>query len=75
MEAPLLVDAGGPEGEAVREMTARSQFIIVTHNPEIQRYFARTIVLRDGYEFEGRKYKSLSAIARAITGTRWNSTP
>jgi hypothetical protein len=29
-------------------------------------------VLRDGFELEGRKYKSLSAIARAITGTRWN---
>lgn len=30
------------------------------------------IVLRDGFEFEGRKYKSLSAIARTIAGTRWN---
>ena len=29
-------------------------------------------ILRDGFEFEGRRYKSLSAIARAITGTRWN---
>jgi hypothetical protein len=29
-------------------------------------------VLRDGYEFEGRPYQSLSAVARAITGTRWN---
>lgn len=29
-------------------------------------------VLRDGFEYDGRKYKSLSAIARAITGTRWN---
>jgi Protein of unknown function (DUF2924) len=29
-------------------------------------------VLRDGFEYEGRRYKSLSAIARAITGTRWN---
>jgi len=29
-------------------------------------------VLRDGYEWEGRPYQSLSAIARAITGTRWN---
>lgn len=28
--------------------------------------------LVDGFEFEGRRYKSLSAIARAITGTRWN---
>lgn len=29
-------------------------------------------VLQDGYEWQGRSYKSLSAIARAITGTRWN---
>ena len=26
----------------------------------------------DGYEYRGAPYKSLSAIARAITGTRWN---
>ena len=26
----------------------------------------------DGYEWQGRPYRSLSAIARAITGTRWN---
>ena len=29
-------------------------------------------VLSDGYEWQGRPYKSLSAAARAITGTRWN---
>ena len=29
-------------------------------------------VLDDGFEYQGRRYKSLSAIARAITGTRWN---
>ncbi|PAP95436.1 DUF2924 domain-containing protein [Mesorhizobium wenxiniae] len=29
-------------------------------------------VLADSYEYDGRPYKSLSAIARAITGTRWN---
>jgi hypothetical protein len=29
-------------------------------------------VLRDGFEHEGRCFKSLSAIARAITGTQWN---
>jgi hypothetical protein len=29
-------------------------------------------VLRDGFEWQGRTYKSLSAIARAIAGTRWN---
>jgi hypothetical protein len=29
-------------------------------------------VLEDGYEFDGRPYRSLSAIARAITNVRWN---
>jgi hypothetical protein len=29
-------------------------------------------LLADGYEWQGRPYRSLSAIARAITGTRWN---
>ena len=29
-------------------------------------------VLRDGYDWEGRKYRSLSAVAKAITGTNWN---
>ena len=29
-------------------------------------------VLAEGYEWQGRPYRSLSAIARAITGTRWN---
>ena len=29
-------------------------------------------VTREGFEYQGRPYQSLSAIARAITGTRWN---
>jgi len=29
-------------------------------------------VLSDGFEFESRRYRSLSAIAREVTGTRWN---
>jgi hypothetical protein len=29
-------------------------------------------VLADGFEYEARPYRSLSAIARHITGTRWN---
>jgi hypothetical protein len=29
-------------------------------------------VRTDDFEFEGRPYRSLSAIARHITGTRWN---
>ena len=29
-------------------------------------------VLKKGFEFESRHYRSLSAIAREVTGTRWN---
>ena len=29
-------------------------------------------VLREGFDWDGRRFKSLSAVARAITGTRWN---
>jgi hypothetical protein len=38
-------------------------------------YRDRTVevkILTDGYEYEGRRYASLSAVARAATGTRWN---
>jgi hypothetical protein len=30
------------------------------------------MVLENGFEWDGRRYGSLSAIARAITGTNWN---
>ena len=29
-------------------------------------------VLEDGFEYEGRRYSSLSPIAREVTGSRWN---
>jgi len=29
-------------------------------------------VMTDGYEWQGRPYKSLSSVARGITGTRWS---
>jgi hypothetical protein len=29
-------------------------------------------ILTSGFEFEGRVYRSLSAIAREVTGTKWN---
>lgn len=32
----------------------------------------RVQVLEKGVEFEGRTYRSLSAVAREVTGTRWN---
>lgn len=38
-------------------------------------YKGRTLavtVLEDGFEFDGRKYPSLTAIAKAVTGSHWN---
>ncbi len=32
----------------------------------------RVLVLDDGFEWDGRHYRSLSAVARAVTGQRWN---
>ena len=32
----------------------------------------RVMVLEDGFEYQSCKYKSLSEIARLITGTRWS---
>lgn len=32
----------------------------------------RVMALEDGFAFEGKTWKSLSMIAREITGTRWN---
>lgn len=29
-------------------------------------------ILESGFEFEGRRYRSLSAIAKAVTGAHWN---
>jgi len=29
-------------------------------------------VLEDGFQYQDRFYKSLSAIARQVTGTHWN---
>ena len=40
-----------------------------------RRYHGTTIavtVLDDGFDYEGRRYPSLTAVAKAVTGTHWN---
>ena len=39
---------------------------------EWQGVMQEVTALAEGYEWCGRRFKSLSAVARAITGTRWN---
>ena len=41
----------------------------------VKKYKDRTIVIKvldEGFEYDGRRFPSLSAIAGEITGTRWN---
>jgi hypothetical protein len=49
----------------------------LTEGAELRRqYRGNTVlvkVLANGFEFEGQTYGSLSAVARAATGTRWNA--
>jgi hypothetical protein len=40
-----------------------------------RRYQGREIVVKvlaDGFEYDSERYSSLSALARKLTGTRWN---
>jgi Protein of unknown function (DUF2924) len=57
----------------VRRMRADDRPVVGTRLMREYQGVEHTItVLQDGYEWQGRPYKSLSAIARSITGTRWN---
>jgi hypothetical protein len=63
------LDGGGP----ARRQPAKDRPIAGTRLiREFQGVEHCVTVRNDGYEYQGRPYKSLSAIARAITGTRWN---
>src|SRR5713101_160231 len=56
---PIQPDLRRPRPGSVLSRTFRGQTIEVK-------------VLEDGFEYQGQRYGSLSAVARAATGTRWN---
>ena len=63
-------------GAVKRQLSAESDPRLPAVGEEIAReYKGRTIVVRvlaSGFEYDGKIYKSLSAIAREVTGTKWN---
>jgi Protein of unknown function (DUF2924) len=64
------LDGGKPEVRRVRQddrPIAGTQLV-----REYQGVEHKVTVLVDSYEWQGRPFRSLSAVARAITGTRWN---
>lgn len=75
--APALPGpAAAPDHTAVENISAIEDERLPLPGTTLRReYKGRTlqvIVLRDGFEYEGQTYKSLSAVAKAVTGTHWN---
>lgn len=72
-----LLDALANEVEG---KTVRRTMISDPRNPVIGTRLVRewdgaehvVTVLKDGFDWQGRRYRTLSIIARTITGTQWN---
>lgn len=78
LTAPRLPH-GSPDGEE-RTVRLAARFSGPTRLPPVgtiltRQYKGRLVqvtVLPEGFEYEGKLYKSLSAVAKVITGTHWN---
>ena len=65
-------DLGRPTATGSRPLAADTIVPGTVLVREYQEKRYSVTVMEDGYEFEGRPYRSLTAIARRITGTNWN---
>jgi hypothetical protein len=72
-----------PRAPRVGATVAKPARIVADHDPRlpppgnwVERPYkgrlVRVLVLTDGFEFEGERYRSLSAIAKAVTGSHVN---
>jgi len=72
----LLDGAGSPEAAARRMVEGKRLTALVQPGTMLAREWngrmQRVAVLADGFAWNGKTYPSLSKIAFAITGTRWN---
>ncbi len=62
-DSPVSTVTVGSSGELMSGMVLRREYKAQT---------LRVRVLDKGFEFEGERYKSLTAVAKAITGKHWN---
>lgn len=62
--------------DKTQQVDKDSKALLIVDGTKLVREFRgrryTVLVLQDGYEFNGEKYRSLSAVANQITGTRWN---
>jgi hypothetical protein len=63
---------GGSHGPARRAYDRRIPPVGTVLTRHYKERLISATVLQEGFECEGRRYKSLSAIATQKTGTRWN---
>ena len=64
--APWLTDRSQPQ----RDWRLPAPGSLLTRRLDDRQIVVK--VLEEGFEYESRRYRSLSAIAREVTGTRWN---
>jgi hypothetical protein len=76
MMTDILREAGYDEQELAPRQGQRKRTALPVVGTRLVREWNgeryEVTVTEQGYEFGGRSYASLSAIARAITGTQWN---
>ena len=71
--ARLEALADGLEGKLSKRRRVENRPVAGTRLLREWKGVEHTVTVRDGdFEYQGRPYQSLSAIARVITGTRWN---
>lgn len=67
----MIEDEGAPSNG--RKRVNGERFLLGTRLVREWKGIAHEVtVIEGGFEYQGRRYRSLSAAARAITGTRWN---
>lgn len=75
-EIQRKIDKLVAEYDLTQNVVKTSKDLVITNGTQLIREFNgksySVLVLTNGYEFNGKKYKSLSAIANEITGTHWN---
>ncbi len=69
-QVPASAISSGEHAQAHRDIRLPASGSLLTRRLNDRQIVVK--VLAEGFEFESRHYRSLSAIAREVTGTRWN---
>ena len=75
IQAPRTFDVGMPRDRRANRKITTDPRLPAPGTLLVREYKDRSVVVKvrlDGFEYDGRIYRSLSAIAREVTGTKWN---